>query len=99
MKKLSKKDALDRIIHLFDACEEVAGADLGFANKLVAKARRIAMKSKVRLPSLIKRRFCRFCGVYFVPGKTYRVRTKNKKIIYACLKCKHFYRMPLIKKF
>lgn len=98
MKKLSKKDAIDRILHLFDDCEEVAGADLSFANRLVAKARRIAMKSKVRLPSFIKRKFCKFCGVYFVPGKTYRVRTKNKKVVYACLKCKRLCRIPLLGK-
>ena len=98
MKKLSKNDAMNAVLHLFDSCEEVAGADLSFANKLVAKARRITMKSKIQLPSAIKCKFCKFCGVFFIPGKTYRVRTKNKKIIYACLNCKHFNRIPLLKK-
>ncbi|MBI4141494.1 ribonuclease P [Candidatus Woesearchaeota archaeon] len=94
MKKLSKREALDQIVHLFDDAETVAGEDLSLANKLIKKARRIAMKVRVSIPIPFKRRFCKHCGIFFIPGKTYRVRTKDKKIIYTCLVCKRFMRFP-----
>lgn len=98
MKKMSKRDALDQIIHLFDTAEELAGENLSLANKYVKKARRLAMKVRLSIPLPFKRRFCKHCGSYFIPGKTYRVRTKNKKVVYSCLVCKHFMRFPTIKK-
>ena len=94
MKKLSKQEALGQIVHLFDAAETVAGEDLAIANKLVKKARRIAMKSRISIPVALKRRFCKHCGSYFIPGKTYRVRTKDRKVVYSCLLCKRFMRFP-----
>jgi len=94
MKKISKKDAFDQIVHLFDDAELVATENLSFANNCVKKARRIAMKHRLRMPVVLKRRFCKFCGAYFVPGKTYRVRTNDKKVVYSCLVCKRFMRFP-----
>lgn len=98
MKKLSKKEAFDQIVHLFDSAEDVAGEDILFANKLVKKARRIAMKTRISIPLPLKRRFCKHCGLYFIPGKNYRVRTKDKKVVYTCLTCKHFMRFPTLKR-
>lgn len=98
MKKLSKKQAMHEVLHLFDDAKELAGSDLEESNKRVKKARRIAMKARLRLPKEIKRRFCKKCGTVFIPGKNYRVRSKNKKIIYTCLTCKHIFRFPTIEK-
>lgn len=98
MKKISKREALDKVVHLFDDAEAVAGANLALATNCIKKARRIAMKSRIRIPQHLKRRFCKNCGVYFIPAKTYRVRMKNKKVIYSCLKCKHLMRIPATKK-
>lgn len=94
MKKLSKKEALDKVLHLFDSAEAVAGANITIANRFISKAKRISMKVKLRLPSVLKRKFCKHCGNYFIPGKNYRVRMKDKKVIYTCLNCKHFMRFP-----
>ena len=98
MKKLSKKEALDKVIHLFDDAETVAGADLSLANRFIAKARRIAMKLRLRMPIPLKRKFCKKCGTYFIPGKNYRVRMNDKKVVYSCLTCKTFMRIPTSKR-
>lgn len=95
MKKTSKKEAFDKIAHLFDDAEQIAGEQVHLANKCITKARKIAMKNRIRLPSYLKKRFCKHCGAYFIPAKTYRVRMKNKKIIYTCMKCKKFMRFVI----
>ncbi len=93
MKKVSRKEAIGKINTLFSDAQNIASTNISFANKFVAKARRIAMKSRIRLPAQLKRRFCKNCHIYFIPGKNYKVRTKNKKVIYTCLSCKHITRI------
>lgn len=95
MKKISKKEALNKVVQLFDHAELIARKHFDLANKHVKEARRIAMKSKVRIPVQLKRRFCKKCGAYFVPGKTYRVRMNDKKVVYTCLMCKSLMRFPM----
>jgi len=97
MKKISKKEALEKVLHLFDSAEDVAGANIVMANRFISKAKQISMKVKLRLPPVLKRKFCKHCGNYFIPGKNYRVRMKNKKVIYSCLNCRHFMRFPTAK--
>ena len=67
------------------------------ANRYVTLARKIAMKVKVRIPQQYKRQFCKHCYNYFNKDNL-RVRTKNNKVIYACLSCKKFTRYPIPKK-
>lgn len=98
MKKISRKEATSKIITLFDNAQNIANTNIVFANRFVAKARRIAMKNRIRLPAQLKRRFCKNCHNYFIAGKNYRVRTKNKKVIYTCLNCRHLMRFPTLKK-
>lgn len=94
MKKPSKREVLDKILYLFDSAEETIATNQTLANKFVKSARRIAMKFKVRLPANVKKMFCKHCGVFFIPGKNYRVRIKDKKLIYTCFACRHIARFP-----
>ena len=103
-KKYSKKPAehkeiaLERINTLFKEASGVFKEDKKLANRYVKLARELAMKFKVRIPSHLKRRFCKHCYSYLMPGENLRVRTREGKVIYYCLECKKFMRIPTRKK-
>jgi len=92
-KKLSKKQAVQEIKRIFQLAKDSDKAD-----DFVRKARRLAMKYKLKLPKALKRRFCKHCYGYLKPGINCRVRTNEGKIVYYCLKCKKYMRFPLLKK-
>jgi len=85
----------ERIKILFEQAEKTKSQQL--ANKYVKTARKIAMKLNLRIPREYKRKFCKHCYKYF-RNKNYRVRTKNKKVVYYCLNCKKYMRFPLSKR-
>jgi ribonuclease P protein subunit RPR2 len=89
-KKEVKNIAKQRIKELFEEAEK----NKNMANRYVELARKIAMKNRVRIPSELKRRFCKHCYKYLVPGKNLRVRIQNNHIVYSCLECKKFMRFP-----
>jgi len=68
-----------------------------YANRYVTLARKIAMKARISIPKIYKRKFCKHCYNYFQKDN-YRVRTIKNKLVYTCHKCKKFTRIPLKKK-
>ena len=80
-----RKLTLERIHELF----KEAKLNSSKANNYVKKARRIAMKVNLPLPKEYKRRYCKHCNNYFQSGN-YRVRTRNKMVVYYCLNCKKY---------
>ncbi|MBW2994552.1 ribonuclease P [Candidatus Woesearchaeota archaeon] len=99
MKKLhSKKQsemkqiAKDRIQYLFEQAELKFSKNPSLSNRYVTLARKLAMKYKIRMPRELKRKFCKHCYKYLVPGKNCRVRTHNGKVVYSCFNCKKFMR-------
>jgi len=93
----NKEIARQRIKKLFSEAEKIFPNDKELANKYVKLARKIAMKFNLRMPRGYKRRFCKHCYSYLVPGKNLRVRTRDEKSVYYCLECKKFMRFPLSK--
>ncbi len=91
----NRKMAKERIETLFLQAEK--SDDPSLKRRYVTLARKLGMKFKVRIPRELKRRFCRHCGTYFVPGKNLRVRTKNQKVVYYCLECKKHMRFPYVR--
>jgi len=85
--------ARERIQRLFDMAE----SDRKMADRYVALARKIAMKVNLRLPSVMKRKFCKNCGAYLRPGVNCRVRTRNGKLVCYCFACRHIYRIPFLR--
>ncbi len=73
----------------FKAAERFFKEDKETANDCAREARRVAMKFKVRIPSKYKRRFCKKCLSYLVPGVNCRVRLHKKNVITYCFKCKN----------
>ena len=94
-KKEQKKIASDRIKELFKQASLAFREDPKLSNRYVTLARNLSMKYNLRIPSILKRKFCKHCYIYLRPGKNCRVRTKNRKVVYSCPNCKKFMRFPL----
>jgi ribonuclease P protein subunit RPR2 len=95
--KEQQRIARERIEILFKEAEEIFSKDSSLANEYVKKARRIGMKYEVPIPRHLKRKFCKNCMSFFMPGKSCRVRLAKQKVVYYCLNCKHYARYPYIK--
>ena len=87
--------ALERIKVLFEEAGKTD--DLDLANEYVKKARKLAMRYNVKIPSELKRKFCKHCNSYLKPGVNLRVRTNKGKVVYYCMNCKKYMRFPYIK--
>jgi len=93
-----KRIALQRIHHLFKQAERRAYENrLDLATRYVVLARKLAMRYLVRMPREYKRRFCKNCYFYLVPGKNCRVRLKKHKVVVTCLNCGEVMRYPYLK--
>jgi ribonuclease P protein subunit RPR2 len=59
-------------------------------------ARKIAIRYNIRLPPELRRKVCKTCCSYLVPGKSARVRTRpgNRTIVFTCLGCGRVSRFP-----
>jgi len=89
-----RKLALERINTLFKEAATAFKEDKKLANRYIQLARKISMKYKVRIPSNLKKKFCKHCHSYLKPSINCRVRLQKKKVIYYCLECKKFMRFP-----
>jgi len=82
----SEKIAKDQIKNLFEQAEKAKTKE--HANKLVKRARELAMKFRLKLGKQYKRKFCKHCYSYLRLGKNVKVRTRRGKVIFHCLECK-----------
>lgn len=89
--------ALERINTLFEQAEQQFPKDPKLSDKYVELARKIAMKTKVRIPRELKRRFCKHCHSYLKQGVNCRVRMHDGKAVYHCQVCKQYMRFPFTK--
>lgn len=94
-KQEQRASALQQIRALFDAAALVFAEDAAKANRLVAQAHRLMLRTKVKLPAVLKRRYCKHCKSLWVPGRTVRVRLTKGNIVYTCLVCGRIRRLPL----
>lgn len=94
-KNKQKEIAKERIIILFKQADEVFPKNKSLADRYVTLARKLAMKAKIKLPSELKRKFCKHCYKYLRPGINAKIRTRRGKVVISCLECKKFVRIPL----
>lgn len=101
MKKSFKSDekniALLRVKRLFNEAEKVFSKDPQKASRYVEIARKISMKVKIKIPSSLKRKFCKYCYSYLASGINCRVRNRKGKVVYSCFNCKKYMRFPYVK--
>ncbi len=93
--KTQKEGALQQVRALFDAAAIIFPKNPAEANRLTAKAHREVLRSKLKLPAVLKKRYCKSCRSFWMPGKTVRVRLGKGRVVYSCLSCKKIQRMPL----
>ncbi|MBT4150781.1 ribonuclease P [Candidatus Woesearchaeota archaeon] len=96
-KKKQKEIAKERIKILFTKAKEAFSENKYLANRYVTLARKLAMKVRIRMPQEYKRKYCKHCYKYLVPGKNSRTRTRDGKVIISCLECKKFMRIQIKK--
>lgn len=72
-----------------------ADTPINYANRYIYLARKIAMRTRTRIPRRLKMFICRRCKSVLRPGVTgiYRVRARPKKAISVrCLRCGYTHR-------
>jgi len=94
-KRYQKEEAMAKIKELFKEAKLIFNKDPKLSNKYVNLARKIAMKHTLVIPKELKRKFCKHCYSYLVPGKNSRVRIQKSRVIYYCENCKKFMRFVL----
>ncbi len=94
-KSKQKQIAKERIATLFKQAEEAFSKNKSLANRYVTLARKIAMKTRTRIPRELKRRYCKHCYKYLKQSKNAQVRIRNRTVIISCFECNKFTRIPL----
>ncbi|HEX55424.1 MAG: hypothetical protein DRO90_02750 [Candidatus Altiarchaeales archaeon] len=90
LKKRDKRIAMERIEILFKNADDSAlNGNIENANRYIELARRIAMKYNIRIPREYKRKFCKYCYRYLLPGRTSRTRinSRMRRVEIKCLSC------------
>jgi ribonuclease P protein subunit RPR2 len=88
--------AQERITALFGLAEsEARRGSLRLADRYVGLARRVGMRYNVRLLPEYRELYCRRCSVFWVPGRTVRLRLRRGRRVATCLACGHTRRVPL----
>ncbi|BAI60376.1 ribonuclease P protein component 4 [Methanocella paludicola SANAE] len=86
--------AEQRIKRLFELAEQAYPGRPDLADRYADIARRISMRHRVGIPRELKRRVCKGCGSFLVPGDNCRVRLDGNNIVITCMKCGAIKRYP-----
>ncbi len=101
-RKPSQKPAWQRglVLERIHALFEQAGGSFRKhperSRRYMEMAARLSSRYNVRMPPELKRRFCRSCHAYLVPGENCRVRTSpsQRAVTITCLDCGRVSRHP-----
>lgn len=91
--------ARERIEILLNLAEKELKTHPERARRYVDLARKLGMKYNIRFPKKLKRKFCKKCGVVWIPGYNVMVRVNSRKkaVEYRC-ECGAVRCFPLNKK-
>ena len=100
--KLGRKKTVSIVKKRFDVLFTLAESEalkhnMELSNRYVELARKIGMRYNVPMPKKYKRRFCKHCYSYLLPGMNARVRTGKSKVIIYCKNCGKYMRFPFIR--
>lgn len=92
--------ARERIEILITQAKEMVETDKKLSRRYVDLARRISERTKVRIPSELKKYLCKGCEIVLVPGRNARVRlyAHNSGIVITCLECGTMKRFPVTRR-
>jgi len=94
----TRQIALQRIRTLFELAEKNIREEPELAQRYAQIARKIAMRTRVKLPTEYRRLICRHCKSFIYPGVNCRVRSQQKRephMAITCLACGKTMRIPL----
>jgi len=94
----TRQIALRRIHTLFRLAKEKIREEPALAQRYAEIARKIAMRTKLRLPTEYRRMVCRHCKSFIYPGVNCRVRVQQRRephMVITCLVCGKITRIPL----
>ena len=94
-RKKERKKIFGIVKNLFREAKIQFNYNPQLSNHYIKLARKLAMKVNLKLGKEYKRKFCKYCYSYLVPGKNARVRINNNKLIYYCFNCKKYSRINL----
>jgi ribonuclease P protein subunit RPR2 len=92
--------AMERVGILFNLADDSAlSGDFKNADSCVEKARKIAMRYKLRIPREYTRKFCKYCYRYLLPSVTsvVRINSMEHRVEVKCLECGRCMFYPFIK--
>lgn len=93
----NRRIARERIEILLTKAQEVFPRDRDRADRYAELAKRIAKRHALRFPRRWKRRVCKKCYAFLVPGVSSRVRIYKGRVIITCLRCGYVVRLPISK--
>ena len=91
------KIAKERIAILFNEADKTVKEDPELAKRYMKLAKKIGMRYNVRLGRL-RRKYCRHCYSFFMPGMNCQKRIKKGKITIKCFACNKTIRYPFKEK-
>lgn len=86
----TRKIALQRIQILFELAKQKIREEPQLAQRYVKIARRIAMRTRLRLPAEYRRMICKHCKSFIYPDVNCRVRLQRRRephVVMTCLIC------------
>jgi len=88
--------AQERMRILLDLAGKESEKNPERAKRHVQLARRIGTRYNIKFPKELKRKFCKKCNIYLVPGRNSTVRAcrKRQAMEVHCLSCGHVARFP-----
>lgn len=94
--KYQIKIAKERIEILFEQAEKEFKEHPERSHRYVEIARNIAMRFNLSIPKKYRRKFCKNCYKYLMPGENCRVRldSKRSKKVVKCEECGEIMRFP-----
>jgi len=94
----TRQIALQRIHTLFRLAREKIREEPALAQRYVEIARKIAMRTKLRLPTEYRHMVCKHCKGFIYPSVNCRVRIQQRRephMVITCLNCGKITRIPL----
>ena len=92
--------AEERMRILLERAGDSARSDQHLSRRYVGLARKISMRTKVRIPRAAKMYLCKDCGIALLPGLNARIRLRpgKNRIAVTCLSCGGVRRYPVPQK-
>jgi ribonuclease P protein subunit RPR2 len=94
----TRQIATKRINVLFRLAKEKIREEPELAQRYAEVARKIAMRTKMRLPKEYRQMICRHCKSFIYPNVNCRVRIQQRRephMVITCLVCNRITRIPL----